>query len=272
MGDPRKSRGTYSKPRKRWDKARIEIENRLVRNYSLKNKSEIWKADNKVKYLTMRVKLLARDRSDDAEEKKTIFLDNVKAMGYVSEDAQLDQVLGLQTKNILDRRLQTIVYSKGLANSMRQARQFIVHNHIVVGDTVMNIPSYPVPLAEEEKIRFRLSSKLSSQDHPERAVKKELPKEVEPEKPAARIPVKKAPKKSVKAAKPAAEKKEAPKSKPKESKKETPKEKPAAKPKKEEASKPAEKPKDEPAEKSENKPVEKKDDKADEKAPKEEKA
>ncbi len=176
MGDPKRIQGKFSRPLKRWDKTRIDEEKKLLKEYSLKNKSEIWKAYAKVSYLTTRVKLLVRERGASADMNRDKFLAHVKAMGFVPEQSTLDQVLGLQTRNILDRRLQTIVCKKNLAHTMKQARQFITHNHIVLKDRVINRPSYLVPLAEENAIAFKLASTLSSADHPERTVKKKEPK------------------------------------------------------------------------------------------------
>ena len=71
-------------------------------------------------------------------------------------------------KDIIDRRLQSIVCKKGLAKTMNQARQFIVHRHIAIGDKEITSPAYILPLEEESKMVFRSTSTLSAEDHPER--------------------------------------------------------------------------------------------------------
>ncbi|MCH7902628.1 hypothetical protein IIC68_02645, partial [archaeon] len=58
-------------------------------------------------------------------------------------------ILSLTIKDVLERRLQTLIYRKKMASSLKQARQFIVHEHISVGDKIIKAPSYLVPLLEE---------------------------------------------------------------------------------------------------------------------------
>ena len=99
----------------------------------------------------------------------------------VGKDAKVDDVLGIDFKSLLDRRLQTHVFKKGLARSIIQARHFITHKHIMIGDHIVNIPSYLVKKDEENKICFNPLSNLSKVDHPERIVeKKEKSKVVKP--------------------------------------------------------------------------------------------
>jgi small subunit ribosomal protein S4 len=186
MGDPRRSTQKYSTPLKRWDKARIDIENKLVIEYGLKNKKEIWKANFLVHYLIGRVKNLSREKNSDAEGATSKLLGSIKARGFLPQDAKLEAVLALNNRNILDRRLQSIVYKRGLANSVKQARQLITHRHITIAGRVVNIPSYLVPLEEEHKIEFKVHSPFAQTDHPERVAmtkKSESPKKVkEPRK------------------------------------------------------------------------------------------
>mgnify|MGYP001773173473 CR=1 FL=1 len=73
-------------------------------------------------------------------------------LGLLNEGATLDDVLGLTVKDILNRRLQTIVYKKGLANTPKQARQFIVHGHVKINGRKIIYPSYLVNRDEEDKI------------------------------------------------------------------------------------------------------------------------
>jgi ribosomal protein S4 len=97
-------------------------------------------------------------------------------------------------RDVLERRLQTQVYKKNLANSVQQARQFITHEHICIGSRVVTSPSYLVPLSEETQIKFRLSSSISDPEHPERVATRKakekqekemiVVKEEEPVKPA----------------------------------------------------------------------------------------
>ena len=85
--------------------------------------------------------------------------------GLIASDASLDDILSLGTEDILNRRLQAQVYYKGLAATMKQARQLVTHGHICVGDQKVTIPSYPVSRDEEEEIKYHMSSDLNDPDH-----------------------------------------------------------------------------------------------------------
>ncbi|MHC1635666.1 MAG: 30S ribosomal protein S4, partial [Candidatus Methanospirareceae archaeon] len=81
-------------------------------------------------------------------------LDSLKRKGILEEGAKMEDALGLTARNILERRLQTIVFKKGLANTIKQARQLIVHGHIAVDGRRVTAPSYIVERDEEDKIGF----------------------------------------------------------------------------------------------------------------------
>ncbi len=144
-----KYRKRYEKPRKAYDKARIEEENALVEKYGLKNKREIWRADAAIAIFRKRAKELIGKNLEVQEG----FLRRLKKLGFEVE--KIADVLALEKEDYLKRRLQSIVAAKKLAASPKQARQFIVHKHVVVGDHVVNIPSYLVPTEEEQKILLR---------------------------------------------------------------------------------------------------------------------
>jgi small subunit ribosomal protein S4 len=81
-------------------------------------------------------------------------------IGLVSNDATLDDVLNLEVTDLLTRRLQTLVHKKFGFQTPYQARQAVVHGHIMIGDRVINIPSYTVTTAEEKNIQFTPESKF----------------------------------------------------------------------------------------------------------------
>ena len=85
--------------------------------------------------------------------------------GLISEEAGLDDVLQINVENMLDRRLQSQVYYKGFAPSMRAARNIIVHGHIVLGNQRMNVPGYHVLRHEEAEIAYHPTSKFNNPDH-----------------------------------------------------------------------------------------------------------
>jgi small subunit ribosomal protein S4 len=69
----------------------------------------------------------------------------------------------------LNRRLQTIVFKKGFAKSMKQARQMIIHKHILVNGVANTSPSYIVRMSEEAGIEISPKSPFYDSSHAERA-------------------------------------------------------------------------------------------------------
>ncbi len=65
-------------------------------------------------------------------------------MGILKTDSAMTDVLSLTVKDVLERRLQTMVYRKGLAYSMKQSRQLIMHGFIQINGQRISSPSYMV--------------------------------------------------------------------------------------------------------------------------------
>lgn len=178
MGDPIKHRRKYSRPSHPWQKARIEAERELTKKYGFKNKTEIWKMSSMLKKYSDQAKELITRHDPQASIEQKQLLDKLKRYNLLKGDAQIEDVLAIKLDDILERRLQTIVFKRGLARTISQARQFITHRHVVVNDRVLTVPSYLVPVEEEKTIEFAVRSSLKSEDHPERAiqsVKKDAP-------------------------------------------------------------------------------------------------
>lgn len=168
MGDPRKPKKKYSKPSHPWQKARIEEEKALAKEYGFKNKKEIWKMNSIMnKYKEQSKKLIALSGPQAEAEKKQL-IKKLFSLGIIPETSKIDDALALTLKDLLERRLQTRVYRQNLARSAVQARQFITHNHIMVGNNIITSPSYLVKKTEESLIRFVPSSSLSDPEHAER--------------------------------------------------------------------------------------------------------
>ncbi|MEM0473596.1 MAG: 30S ribosomal protein S4 [Candidatus Aenigmatarchaeota archaeon] len=147
----RKIKKTYSKPRKPWDRARIEEERKLMKNYGLRRKREIWRAASYLRNFRQRARDLAAKRNEEEQKK---LLEKLYRLGVLEKNSSLNDVLGLTVENILERRLQTIVYKKGLANTLRQARQLIVHGHIQIDGKSTKFPSFLVTRDVEDKIGY----------------------------------------------------------------------------------------------------------------------
>ncbi len=169
MGNIKKQRKKYNLPFKKWDKTRADAEDGLVSEFGLANKKEVWKANMSVSRFRTSARTLFTKSGAVAERMKKDLTDKAHKLGLLTvESATLDDLLGITAKDILGRRLQTIVVKKGLANTSRQARQFIVHGHVLVGGRVVTVPSYMVAKSEEASVDLRPKSALSNPSHPAR--------------------------------------------------------------------------------------------------------
>ncbi|MCX6749569.1 MAG: 30S ribosomal protein S4 [Candidatus Pacearchaeota archaeon] len=146
----------YSRPKRPFEKARIEEEAEIKEEYGLKNKIEIWKADSQLRSIREKAKKLI---SSSPEEQKALF-ERLKKTGLKVNS--ISDVLSLDKKDYLNRRLQTIVFRKKIARSPKQARQMIVHKKILVNEKVIDSPSYIVPVEFEEKITAKKAKKIIS--------------------------------------------------------------------------------------------------------------
>ncbi|MBS3151777.1 30S ribosomal protein S4 [Candidatus Woesearchaeota archaeon] len=177
MGDPKKTRSKYKGPSHPWESWRIEEERIIKRNYGLKNKSEIWKATSGLRRLNAQAKKLIRERGKgnlQAEKEQKQLLERLFKLGLVNDGATLEDVLALELKSILDRRLQAIVFKSGMTLTSKQARQFIVHGGICVNGRKITVPSYLVSREEQFLISFNPNSSLASEGHPERAKRTQI--------------------------------------------------------------------------------------------------
>ena len=171
MGDPKQLRKKYNTPRHPWVGANIESERVVLKEYGLVKKKEIHIANSFIKkYRDIAKRLIATRTIPQAQKEKVQILTKLQQLGLLPAGAELEQILGLGLKDVLARRLQSVVYRKGLARSMKQSRQFIIHRHVLVGDNEISSPSYLVSLAEEGAVIFKEKSALADAEHPERVV------------------------------------------------------------------------------------------------------
>jgi len=149
MGDPKKPRKTYSRPKNPWRSEQLAQELYLVGTYGLRNKRELWKTQGELSNVRKQARhLLAASPEVRAKDGKKL-LDSLSRRGLVAEGVILDDVLNLSVEDFLGRRLQTLIYKKGAAVSPLQARQLIVHGHIKIGKRTVDIPGYHVTAEEE---------------------------------------------------------------------------------------------------------------------------
>lgn len=168
MGDPKKLRKSYSTPVHPWNAENIKSEKELIKEYGLGNKKELWKMNSILKRYKDTAKKLIAIRTKQGEKERKQMMEKLQQQGLINAGAELDDVLSLEVKDILERRLQSLVFRKGLARSMKQARQFIVHRHVMIGDKKITFPSMVVSREEEGQITFDGNSPLSEEEHPER--------------------------------------------------------------------------------------------------------
>lgn len=146
----------YSKPKRPFDKTRIDEEAEIKKQFGLKNKKEIWKADAKIKGMREKAKKLI---SASPEEQQALF-DRLKKIGLNVKT--LADVLGLDKTDYLKRRLQTVLVTREYASTPRSARQLITHKKVLVDGKVVNIPSYIVPIDLEDKIIIKKPKKKAA--------------------------------------------------------------------------------------------------------------
>lgn len=158
MGDPKKSRKKWEGPRHPWRRETLIEELNIMGMYGLRNKRELWRAKTIVREIRHRARALLAAPKDVRERVEKALLARLYKMGLIKENATLENVLDLRVEDLLERRLQTIIYRKGLANTIYQARQLIVHGHIAINGRRVTSPSYIVLRDEEDLIDYALNS------------------------------------------------------------------------------------------------------------------
>jgi small subunit ribosomal protein S4 len=143
----------YSRPKTPFEKNRIDEEAEIKEEFGLKSKREIWKANAKIKKIREKAKKLISAKS---EEQKSFF-GSLNKIGLKVNS--IPEVLSLDKKDYLNRRLQTIVFKKKLAHTTKEARQLITHKKIVVNNSIVDKPSYIVPIEFENKISLKEKNK-----------------------------------------------------------------------------------------------------------------
>ena len=156
------------RPRMIWNKNLIAEDKKILEEFGLRRKREIWAAKSVLRDFRGRARELI-GLKDKKKEKELI--DKLVKLGMLKENATLDDVLSLSLQTILNRRLQTIVFKKGISKTLKQARQMIAHGHIEVDGKKISFPSYLLPASEESTLKMFEGStkKFQAKEKPEPA-------------------------------------------------------------------------------------------------------
>ena len=177
MGDPKFLRRRYDTPKHPWEASRMEEERKLLDRYGLKNKRELWKAQSILRGFRRQAReLQARLRAgeEQARHETDQLLGRLSRLGvFTVATPTLDEVLALTTEDVLRRRLEWIVFSRGLAPTAKGARQWIVHGHFAVGDHRVTRPGMLLASADEANLWFSPTSPYSDDMHAMRVALKE---------------------------------------------------------------------------------------------------
>tara|TARA_Y100000034_G_scaffold20729_1_gene23753 strand:- start:137 stop:646 length:510 start_codon:yes stop_codon:yes gene_type:complete len=144
---------SYSKPKRPFDKERLVEEEKIKKEFGLKNKKEIWKSEAKIKSIREKAKRLI---SASPEEQKAFF-NRLKKIGLNVNS--IADVLSLEKQDYLKRRLQTILVTKKITTTSKSARQLITHKKVLVNGNIVDSPSYIVPIESEGKISLKKKAK-----------------------------------------------------------------------------------------------------------------
>ena len=160
MGDPKYPRKVWRKPKRPLNYELKMDELQTLGTFGLRTKRELWKAHTELSRVRQQARSLLALTQKVRDEKEPILLKSLSRIGLISTEATLDDVLNLKPTDLLARRLQTIVSNKLGFKTPYQARQAVIHGHIMVGDRKVDIPSYTVTVEEEDTVHFSPESKI----------------------------------------------------------------------------------------------------------------
>jgi len=166
MGDPKKKHKTFNTPKRPYQTETLMEELRTIGAYGLRNKRELWKAHTELSTMRGRARDLLSLEADERARREQALINKLAHRGLVMENARLEDVLTLSVEDLLERRLQTYIFRRGIAGSLFQARQLITHGHIAINDRKVTSPSYQVKITDEETLDYAKSSPYNNPSHP----------------------------------------------------------------------------------------------------------
>ena len=168
MGDPKRQRRKFETPRFPWRKDILQEELKLLGTFGLRNKHELWRSETMLSKFRGIARSLIGRTPEERVKMENELLTRLKKLGVLQETAVLDDVLDLSIEDILERRLQTIVFRKSLTKTVHQARQLITHGHITIENRRVTVPGYIVSRKEEQAITYATQSQFVNPSHPTR--------------------------------------------------------------------------------------------------------
>jgi len=162
LGDTKLPRRTWKKPKRPLNFDLKMEELKTLGSFGLKTKRELWKARTELSRIRNQARSLLALRQEVREKEEPILMKSLSRNGLVTENATLDDVLNLEVNDLLSRRLQSFVMKKLNFKTPYQARQAVIHGHIMIGDKIVDIPSYVVKVNEENIIKLSPESKFNT--------------------------------------------------------------------------------------------------------------
>jgi len=145
----KKLKKQYETPNEGWSEERIQREDELIEQFGLKNKKEVYKGESELRALRREARRLV---AEEDETQRKALINKANSLGFVQEDAGLEDILTLNVTDILNRRLQSAVSRRGYADTPKEARQIVTHGHVYVDGNRVNIPGYLLTKEEEKTI------------------------------------------------------------------------------------------------------------------------
>lgn len=168
MGDPKRQKKKYVSPKRPFDSDRFESELQFIGTYGLRNKKELWRHKTELSRYRRQARNLLALTAEERATLETDLIGKLVRIGALTGEPTLDSVLDLTIEDVLERRLQTIVFRKGMASSAHHARQLVTHGHVALDQAKVTTPSRLISVAEENRITYIAKSPLNDESHPAR--------------------------------------------------------------------------------------------------------
>ena len=114
---------------------------------------ELWRVNAELKRIRQEARTFL-SLGEEGEVEALGLMNRLRKMGVIHDESKLNELLGLSVRDLLERRLQTQVFKKGLAMTPKQARQLITHGFISMDGRRITKPSYLVLKKDEDNIKY----------------------------------------------------------------------------------------------------------------------